>query len=98
MEHGLKCITFYVQKHIAALAMCYNPSLVCDKAARRARICETHLIGWKCFYIVLASFWIHCETFRSPKRNIKHVSVFRVFSECLKYVQLLIHHKHHVFP
>ena len=30
MEHGWKCITFYVQKHIAPLAMCYNPPLVHD--------------------------------------------------------------------
>ena len=27
MEHGLKHITFYVQKHIAALVLCYNPGL-----------------------------------------------------------------------
>ena len=31
MEHGLKHITFYVQKRIAAVAMCYNPGLVHDK-------------------------------------------------------------------
>ena len=31
MEHGLKHITFYVQKHIAALGRCYNPELVRDK-------------------------------------------------------------------
>ena len=31
MEHGLKHITYYVQKHIAALVMCYNPALVRDK-------------------------------------------------------------------
>ena len=31
MEHGLKHITFYVQKHVAALAMCYNPVLVWGK-------------------------------------------------------------------
>ena len=31
MKHGLKHITFYVQKHIAALAMCYNPVFVFDK-------------------------------------------------------------------
>ena len=29
--HGLKVITFYVQKHIAALEMCHNQQLVCDK-------------------------------------------------------------------
>ena len=31
MGHGLKLISFYVQKHIAALAMCHNPPLVRDK-------------------------------------------------------------------
>ena len=31
MEHGLKHITFYVQKHITSLALCYNPSLVGGK-------------------------------------------------------------------
>ena len=31
MEHGLKYIMFYIQKHIAPLAMCYNPPLVRDK-------------------------------------------------------------------
>ena len=31
MELGLKHISFYVQKHIVALAMCYNPALVRDK-------------------------------------------------------------------
>ena len=31
MEYGLKHITFYVQKQIAPLAMCYNPPLVRDK-------------------------------------------------------------------
>ena len=31
MEYELKYIAFYVQKHIAPLAMCYNPRLVHDK-------------------------------------------------------------------
>ena len=31
MEHGSKYITFYVQKHIAHLAMCCDPPLVRDK-------------------------------------------------------------------
>ena len=31
MEHGLTSITFYVQKHIPPLVMCYNPPLVRDK-------------------------------------------------------------------
>ena len=31
LEHGLKFITFYVQKHTAALRMCHNQPLVRDK-------------------------------------------------------------------
>ena len=31
MEHGLKYIMFCLQKHIAALAMCYDSPLVHDK-------------------------------------------------------------------
>ena len=31
MDHGLKHITLYVQKHIAAFAMCYNPGIVHNK-------------------------------------------------------------------
>ena len=31
MGHGLKLITFYVQKHTAALEMCHNQSIVRDK-------------------------------------------------------------------
>ena len=31
MGHGLKFITFYVQKHIVALEKCHNPTLVRDK-------------------------------------------------------------------
>ena len=34
MEHGLKYITSYVQKHISVLAMCYIPALVRDKPLR----------------------------------------------------------------
>ena len=32
MGHGLKLITFYVQKHIATLEMCHNQPLVRNKA------------------------------------------------------------------
>ena len=31
MGHGLRHITFNVQKHIAALEKCHNPPLVRDK-------------------------------------------------------------------
>ena len=30
VEHGLECITFYVQKHTAPLAVCSGPPLVWD--------------------------------------------------------------------
>ena len=30
MNHELKYIVFYVQKHIAPQAVCYNSLLVCD--------------------------------------------------------------------
>ena len=30
VEHGFEYITFYVQKHIANLAACSGPLLVCD--------------------------------------------------------------------
>ena len=31
MEHGFKDVAFYIQKHIALLAVCYNFPLVRDK-------------------------------------------------------------------
>ena len=31
MEHGLKYNMFYIEKHKAPQAMCYDPMLVCDK-------------------------------------------------------------------
>ena len=31
MEHGLEYITFYIQNHIAPLAVCSGPPLVRDK-------------------------------------------------------------------
>ena len=40
MEHGLGCITFDVQKHIAHLAACSGPRWF----ARGARICEGRLL------------------------------------------------------
>ena len=41
-EHGLNHITFYVQKRITHLAMCYDQPLIRDKPlGASARICET---------------------------------------------------------
>ena len=31
MDNGLKHILLYVQKHVEAMGMCYNPALVRDK-------------------------------------------------------------------
>ena len=44
MEHGLKYITFYVQKYITFLALCYNPPLVCDKPVGKPS--SVKLIYW----------------------------------------------------
>ena len=44
MGHGLKLITFYVQKHIAALGMCHYQALVRDTSLGETRICETGLL------------------------------------------------------
>ena len=55
MEHGLKYVAFYVQKHTTALAMCYNPPLVRVKPLDR--ICEIRLIiprsrEWHCVKVL----------------------------------------------
>ena len=44
MEHGLKDIGFYVQKHITTRAVSHNFLLVHDKPPRGARICEAILL------------------------------------------------------
>ena len=31
MDHELKHISFYVQKHVVSMGMCYNPALVREK-------------------------------------------------------------------
>ena len=41
MEHGLKDIAFYVQKHITPRAVCYDFPLVSYKPLGSPRICET---------------------------------------------------------
>ena len=43
MEHGLKYIVFYVQKHIT-LHSCHNFPVCTRQAARGTRICETGLL------------------------------------------------------
>ena len=47
MEHGLKYITFYVQKHIAPLAVCYNLPLVCDKPLEVPAFVKLVYIGYR---------------------------------------------------
>ena len=42
-EHGLEYITFYVQKHIAHLAVCSWPQLVCDGPLGAAAFVKTSL-------------------------------------------------------
>ena len=50
MEHGLEYITFYVQKHMAPLAVCSGSPVGLWRAARGARICVICLLQsqkWK---------------------------------------------------
>ena len=54
MEHGSKHITFYVQKHIAALAMCYNPALVRDK--QLGAPASVKLVYW----LAASPVWLVC--------------------------------------
>ena len=49
MEHGLKDIKRYVQKHIAHWAVCYNSPLVCNRLLGALAYCETllfHHLKW----------------------------------------------------
>ena len=32
MDHGLKHVSFYLQKRVVAMGMCYNPALVRDNS------------------------------------------------------------------
>ena len=43
VEHGLKHFSFYVQKHIAHLAVCSGPPVGSRQAVRGASISETRL-------------------------------------------------------
>ena len=45
VEHGLECITFYVKKYIAPLAVCYGPTLVRDRPLRHSNLWDS-LIAW----------------------------------------------------
>ena len=56
MGHGLKLITFYVQKHMAVGKSVTASS---RQAARGARICETGLLlPWKCEdYVFISVGW-----------------------------------------
>ena len=57
MEHGLKHITFYVQKHIAALVTCYNPALVRNKqlgapASVKLVYCNVRVKGYASEWVI----------------------------------------------
>ena len=62
MGHGLKLITFYVQKYIAALDVCRNPLLVSRQATRSARICETGQFGQNTEIVWISQRFPHKST------------------------------------
>ena len=75
MEHGLKHITFYVQKHIAALVMCYNAVLVRDKpigapAFVKKKLLWLSMISKKCFVDQMTLF-------KLPREISSRVNSFR---------------------
>ena len=78
MEHGLKYITFYFQKHIAPLTMCYNPLLVCNK-----------LLGAPAF-VKLVYCWYTGDTSKPPQYKdvlpdigISIIKIIVSWSSCL---------------
>ena len=59
MEHGLKHISFYVQKQIVAMGMCYNPALVRNKPLGAPE--SVKLVHSICIFILLETLtlWLH---------------------------------------
>ena len=71
MEHGLKDIKCYVQKHIPPRAICYNP-LVCDKQLGSLVYCETRLLthwGWVMHICISKLTIIGSDNGLSPHRR-----------------------------
>ena len=66
MEQGLKHITFYVQKHIAPLAMCYNPPLGCKKPSEAP--VSVKLVQ-KLEWYFITNFLYMIMTFHRQRRN-----------------------------
>ena len=60
MEHGLKYITSYIQKHIEHLAICYNLPLVRDKALGSPEfVRRVYHIPWFCVDITIHPYSKH---------------------------------------
>ena len=67
MEHGLNYIMIHVQKHIAALAMCYyNPPLVRENPLGATAFVK--LVYWTDMYYTWLTWW-----YRKCWSNIYHV-------------------------
>ena len=61
MEHGLKHTTFYVQNHIAALAMCYNPALVRDKPLGSTASVKLVYSNWYGILLIHGTYQLGCQ-------------------------------------
>ena len=71
MEHGSKRITFYVKKHIAALAMCFNPGPVREKLLGAPA--SVNLVEFLPPYVILHTNRGPCLTW-----NFRHNGVSRL--------------------
>ena len=74
MEHGLKHITFYVQKHIAALVMCYNAVLVRDKPIGAPAFVKKSFSGYQWFRKNV--LWIRWRCSNCPARYLRGLTHF----------------------
>ena len=65
MEHELKHIPFYVQKHISALATCYNRRLIHDKPL--GALASMTLVYW-----VRSETWMRVNWWQYMSINVAH--------------------------
>ena len=62
MDHGLKHVSFYVQKHVIAMGMCYNPALVGDKplgSPASVKRVYWEKPPWRCGVVYINCLWKH---------------------------------------
>ena len=72
--HGLRLITFYIQKHIAALAMCHNPPLFCDKSLGA----PAHLRNWP-FNTTVS--YVMCGSINHINTHLCYILVWHIYTE-----------------